>query len=265
MSEPDPAHRTFTFLGTGTSVGVPMIGCDCAVCRSPNPRNNRYRCSVVIGTPRGNILIDTTPELRLQLLRADVKLVHAILYTHYHVDHLFGLDDARLFPATLGGHLPIYCNDETEEVIRQAFAYAFHPGNEDLPAGMLPRLEFRRVGEQPFEVLGERFTPIPLVHGRFNVLGFRVGNVAYCTDVSAIPKRSWPLLEGLDVFVIDALRPDKPHPSHFSLGQALEAVARVKPRQAFLTHMSHTMDYDQLVKTLPAGVAPAYDGLSFRF
>jgi phosphoribosyl 1,2-cyclic phosphate phosphodiesterase len=257
--------RTFTFLGTGTSVGVPMIGCDCAVCRSTNPRNNRYRCSVAIGTFRGNILIDTTPELRLQLIRADVKLVHAVVYTHYHVDHLFGLDDLRLFPMILKAPLPIYCNDEVEEVIRQAFAYAFHPGGDDLPAGMLPRLEFRRIDEKPFEVLGERFTPIPLLHGRFNVLGFRIGDVAYCTDVSAIPDRSWPLLEGLKVFVIDALRPGKPHPSHFSLEQALEAIARVKPEQAYLTHMSHTMDYDALVRMLPPHVAPAHDGLSFRF
>jgi phosphoribosyl 1,2-cyclic phosphate phosphodiesterase len=258
-------HRTFTFLGTGTSVGVPMIGCDCAVCRSTDPRNNRYRCSVNIATPRGNILIDTTPELRLQLLRAEVKLVHAVVYTHYHVDHLFGLDDLRLFPVMLKGPLPIYCNDEVEEVIRQAFAYAFHPGGEELPAGMLPKLEFRRIDERPFEVLGERLTPIPLLHGRFNVFGFRIGDVAYCTDVSAIPDRSWRLLEGLKVFVIDALRPTKPHPSHFSLDEALEAIARVKPERAYLTHMSHTMDYDALVRTLPPGVAPAYDGLSFRF
>jgi phosphoribosyl 1,2-cyclic phosphate phosphodiesterase len=257
--------RTFTFLGTGTSVGVPMIGCDCAVCRSTNPRNHRYRCSVVICTPRGNILIDTTPELRLQLLRADMKLINAVVYTHYHVDHLFGLDDCRLFPTLLKAALPIYCTDEVEEVIRQAFAYAFHPGGEDLPAGMLPKLEFRRIDERPFEVLGERFTPIPLAHGRFNVFGFRIGDVAYCTDVSTIPERSWPLLEGLKVFIIDALRPAKPHPSHFSTEEALAAIARVRPEQAYLTHMGHTMDYDVLVRTLPPGVAPAYDGLSFRF
>ena len=265
MSDDATAPRTFTFLGTGTSVGVPMIGCECPVCRSHNPRNSRYRCSVVIRTPRGNILIDTTPEMRLQLLREDLRLVHAIVYTHYHVDHLFGLDDARLFPLALKGPLPIYCTDETEEVIRQAFAYAFHPGNDDLPADMLPRLEFRRIDATPFEVLGERFTPIPLRHGRFNCLGFRVGDVAYCTDVSSIPDESWPLLEGLDVLVIDALRPGKPHPSHFSLEQALDAIARVRPRQAYLTHMSHAMDYDQLMRTLPPGVAPAHDGLSFRF
>jgi phosphoribosyl 1,2-cyclic phosphate phosphodiesterase len=262
---PGTGTRTFTFLGTGTSVGVPMIGCDCSVCQSTNPRNNRYRCSVVIQAPRGNILIDTTPELRLQLLRADVKLVNAVVYTHYHADHLFGLDDLRLFPTMLKGPMPIYCNDEVEEVIRQAFAYAFHPGGEDLPAGMLPKLEFRRIDERPFDVHGERLTPIPLIHGRFNVFGFRIGDVAYCTDVSAIPDRSWPLLEGLKVFIIDALRPTRLHPSHFSVEEALQAIERVKPEQAYLTHMSHTMDYDALIRTLPPGVAPAYDGLSFRF
>ncbi len=156
LTDPHPGTRTFTFLGTGTSMGVPMLGCDCAVCTSTNPKNHRYRCSVLIGTPRGNVLIDTTPELRLQLLRENVKLVHAVVYTHYHVDHLFGLDDVRIFPVKLNGPLPIYCTDEVEEVIRQAFAYAFAPGSEELPVGMLPRLELRRIDERPFEVLGER-------------------------------------------------------------------------------------------------------------
>jgi phosphoribosyl 1,2-cyclic phosphate phosphodiesterase len=262
---PRPPDRTFTFLGTGTSVGVPMIGCDCAVCRSPNPKNNRYRCSVLVGTPRGNILIDTTPELRLQLVRADVKLVHAVVYTHYHVDHLFGLDDLRLFPMKLNAALPIYCSDEVEEVIRQAFSYAFHPANDDLPAGLLPRLEFRRIDDAPFNVLGEVLTPVPLKHARFSVYGFRIGDVAYCTDVSHIPDRSWALLEGLDVLVLDALRPGKPHPAHFSVEQALEAIARLKPRQAYLTHMGHSVDHDAVSATLPPNVALAYDGLSFRF
>jgi phosphoribosyl 1,2-cyclic phosphate phosphodiesterase len=265
METPTAPDRTFTFLGTGTSVGVPMIGCDCAVCQSPNPKNNRYRCSVLIGTPRGNILIDTTPELRLQLIRAGVKLVHAVVYTHYHVDHLFGLDDLRLFPLKLNGPLPIYCSDEVEEVIRQAFSYAFHPGNDELPAGMLPRLEFRRIDDTPFGVLGEVLTPVPLKHARFNVYGFRVGKVAYCTDVSHIPDRSWPLLEGLDVLVLDALRPGKPHPAHFSVEQALEVIDRLKPRQAYLTHMGHSIDHDTISATLPPNVALAYDGLSFRF
>jgi phosphoribosyl 1,2-cyclic phosphate phosphodiesterase len=265
LTDPHTGTRTFTFLGTGTSMGVPMLGCDCPVCTSTNPKNHRYRCSVLIGAPRGNILIDTTPELRLQLLRAHVRLVHAVVYTHYHVDHLFGLDDLRIFPLKLNGPLPLYCTDEVEAVIRQTFAYAFAPGNEDYPPGTIPRLEFNRIDESPFEVLGEQFTPIPMHHGKFNVFGFRIGNVAYCTDVSSIPERSWPLLEGLDVFVIDALRPGKPHPAHFSVEQALEAIRRVKPRQAYFTHMAHTMEYDELMRTLPKGIEPAYDGLSFRF
>jgi phosphoribosyl 1,2-cyclic phosphate phosphodiesterase len=264
-----PTHptgdRTFTFLGTGTSVGVPMIGCDCHVCTSKNPRNHRYRCSVLVTTPGGNLLIDTTPELRLQLVRERVKLVHAVVYTHYHVDHLFGLDDLRLFPLKLNAPLPIFCSDEVEAVIREAFGYAFRMTDEEAVAALVPRLKIERIDETPFGVLGERVTPIPLIHGRFNVFGFRIGNVAYCTDVSHIPDRSWPLLDGLDVFVIDALRPTKPHPAHFCLEQALEVIARVKPRQAYLTHMSHTMDYDSLNHTLPPNVAMAYDGLKFSF
>ncbi|HEX4613642.1 MAG TPA: MBL fold metallo-hydrolase [Urbifossiella sp.] len=257
--------RTFTFLGTGTSVGVPMIGCDCHVCRSPNPKNHRYRTSAVIEAPGGTILIDTSPELRLQLVRAGVKVVHSVLYTHYHVDHLFGLDDLRLIPLILKAPLPIYCDAGTEAVIRRAFAYAFEPGTEEFPAGVVPKLEFRRIDDRPFEVLGETVIPIPFTHGRFHVYGFRVGGLAYCTDVSGIPDRSWPLLDGLDVLVLGALRPGKPHPSHFSLEQALDVIARVRPKQAYLTHMAHTMDYDALTPTLPPTVALGYDGLAFRF
>jgi phosphoribosyl 1,2-cyclic phosphate phosphodiesterase len=257
--------RTFTFLGTGTSVGVPMVGCGCPVCKSTNPKNHRYRCSVLVRAPGGTLLVDTTPELRLQLVREDVRLVHAVAYTHYHVDHLFGLDDLRIFPMLLNAPLPIYCTEDVEEVIRRAFSYAFHPGNDDLPAGMLPRLVFRRIDESPFEVLGEVLTPIPFAHGRFDVFGFRIGDVAYCTDVSGVPDRSWPLLEGLDVLTLGALRPGKPHPSHFSIEQALDVIAKVKPRQAYLTHMSHSVDHDTVSRTLPPNVALAYDGLSFRF
>jgi phosphoribosyl 1,2-cyclic phosphate phosphodiesterase len=256
--------RSFVVLGCGTSVGVPMIGCDCRVCRSPNPRNHRTRSSALLRLPAGNVLIDTTPELRLQLLRERVPLVHAVVYTHYHVDHLFGLDDARIFPKALGGPLPIYCTDEVEEVVRSVFSYAFHPANEGLPAGFLPKLQFRRIDARPFEVLGETLTPIPLVHGRFNVLGFRARDVAYCTDASGIPDASWPLLEGLDVLVLDALRPGGPHPSHFNLQQALAVVERMRPRKTYLTHMAHEFDYDD-PPPLPPGVELAYDGLAFDF
>ncbi len=257
--------RSLVVLGCGTSVGVPMLGCSCVVCTSTNPRNSRTRSSVLLQLPAGNLLIDTTPELRMQLLRETIPLVHAVLYTHYHVDHLYGLDDVRIFPKALGRALPIYCNEGVEQVIRTVFSYAFQPGSEDLPPGFLPKLEFVRIEDKPFEILGEIVTPIPLIHSRFHVLGFRIGNLAYCTDVSEIPESSWPLLEGLDVLILDTLRPAKPHPSHFCLTQALEAVERLRPKRTYLTHMSHEMDYDTLPATLPPGVELAYDGLRIEF
>jgi phosphoribosyl 1,2-cyclic phosphate phosphodiesterase len=256
--------RSFTFLGTGTSVGVPMVGCDCAVCRSSHPKNHRFRCSGLVRTPQGNILIDTGPELRLQLLRERVPIVHAVLYTHYHADHLYGLDDLRLFPRQLGHPLPVYCTAEVEDVVRRAFAYAFQPEVEHLPPGSIPKLVFRRIGTAPFEVLGQRVTPVPLEHGRFKVLGFRFGDMAYCTDVNAIPDESWPLLEGLRVLTLDALR-HKPHPTHFSLEEALDVIDRVAPEKAYLTHIAHEIDHDAVSRTLPRGVELAYDGLKFEF
>jgi phosphoribosyl 1,2-cyclic phosphate phosphodiesterase len=260
------ARREFIFLGTGTSVGVPMIGCECAVCTSPNTRNHRTRSSVLLKVPGGNLLIDTGPEMRLQLVREKIPVAHAILFTHYHADHLFGLDDARLFPKRLGHSVPIYCEDDVEEVIRTTFSYAFHaPNPANGPSMLLPQIEFHRITEEPFSILGEECIPIRFEHGRFRVLGFRFGNIAYCTDVSGIPTQSWPLLEGLDVLVLDALRPGTPHPAHFSLDQALEVVNAVRPKQTYLTHMGHEMEYDHLCATLPPQVAPAYDGLRFEF
>lgn len=260
------AARQFVVLGCGTSLGVPMIGCDCRVCQSPDPKNKRTRSSVLLQLPGGNLLIDTTPELRLQMVRERIPVAHAILYTHYHVDHLFGLDDARLFPKILGAAVPVYCTDEVEKVIRDVFSYAFDPVNANLPPGHLPQLQFRRIWPtEPFEILGERLTPIPLIHGRFNCLGFRVGDVAYCTDVSQIPETSFPLLEGLEVLILDALRPEKPHPTHFTIEQSLEVIARVRPRQAFLTHTSHEIEFDEWSAKLPAGVGLAYDGMRFDF
>jgi phosphoribosyl 1,2-cyclic phosphate phosphodiesterase len=259
------ANRTFTFLGTGTSVGIPMVGCDCSVCTSADPRNQRYRCAVLIGLPGGNLLIDTPPELRLQLLRAKVKVVHAVLFTHFHADHVYGLDDLRPIPRNLGGAVPLYCTHEVERKIRQSFAYAFDPNADSLPAGFLPKLVFRNIAEEtPFEVLGERVVPISLIHAHFSVLGFRVGDVAYCTDVSKIPKESWPLLEDLRVLVLDALR-FKPHPGHFSLDEAIDVIDRVRPSQAYLTHMSHEVDHAETNRRLPPRVELAYDGLSFTF
>jgi phosphoribosyl 1,2-cyclic phosphate phosphodiesterase len=259
-----PGPRTFTFLGTGTSVGVPMLGCECEVCLSTNPRNQRYRCAVLVQTPRGNLLIDTPPELRLQLLREKVKLVHAVVFTHYHADHLFGLDDVRPFPRLLGGPVPLYCAADVERKIREAYSYAFRPEAEQLPLGYVPKLVFQRITEEPFSVLGERVIPIPLVHAHFSVFGFRIGEVAYCTDVNRIPEESWRLLEGLRVLVLDALR-FKPHPGHFSVNEALEVIDRLKPARAYLTHMSHDVEHEATNRVLPPGVELAYDGLTFSF
>ena len=256
--------RTFTFLGTGTSVGVPMIGCSCATCQSTNPRNHRYRCAVLIGTPRGNILIDTPPELRLQLLRERIGIVHAVVHTHYHADHLFGLDDVRPMQKYLGGPMPLYCTEEVENKIRTVFAYAFTPGAESPSVGYVPKLVFERIGIEPFRVLDQIITPIPLRHAWFNVLGFRIGDVAYCTDVSLIPEPSWDLLKGLRVLVLDALR-YKPHAAHFSVKQALEVIEQLKPEQAYLTHLAHELEHESVNAQLPKGVELAYDGLKFEF
>jgi phosphoribosyl 1,2-cyclic phosphate phosphodiesterase len=242
-----------------------MIGCDCPVCTSTDPRNQRTRPSVLLSLRGGNLLIDTTPEMRLQLLREKVRHVHAIAFTHHHADHLFGLDDARLFPRWIGGPVPVYCERETEECIRRVFHYAFREGMDRLPPGAVPKLHFIRVEPGvPFDVLGERVLPIRLEHGPFAVLGYRVGSLAYCTDVSRIPEVSLAMLEGLDVLVLDALR-HEPHPTHFSLREALEVVAALKPRRTFLTHLSHTFDHGPTQAGLPANVALAHDGLSLEF
>lgn len=242
-----------------------MVGCTCDVCTSTNPKNQRYRCSVVIRAPQGNILIDTSPELRLQLLRVKIPFVHAVLFTHYHADHLFGLDDVRPMPRHLGGPVPLYCTTETERAIRRAFAYAFTEDSARLPAGFLPKLVFRTIEPmKPFEVLEEMVTPITLDHAYFTVMGFRIGDVAYCTDVNRIPPASMRLLEGLRVLILDALR-FKPHPGHFCIDEAVEIAEMLQPEQTYLTHMSHEVEHEETNRRLPPRIQLAYDGLSFEF
>ena len=247
-------------LGTGTSVGVPVLGCDCEICTGGNPKNNRTRCAAILGLAGGNLLIDTPPDLRTQLLREGIGLAHAVLYTHEHADHLFGLDDLRLMQFYLEGPVPLYCEPKVAARIRQSYDYAFLT---DTPThtGARPRLEIENISADPFIALGERIVPIRLNHGpNFDVLGFRVGDVAYCTDVSGIPDESWPLLAGLDALVLSALRYE-PHITHFSLDQAVEAAQRIGARQTYFTHTSHELDYDTTNAQLPAGMALAYDGL----
>jgi len=246
------------FLGTGTSVGVPTVGCGCDTCTSSDPRNVRSRTSIVVGLPGGTLLVDTTPDLRSQLLRERIGRIDAVLYTHDHIDHVYGLDDIRPLCHRMGRPMPLYCEPRVESRIRRAFDYAFEPA--PVPGGGVPKVEFHRISTEPFDLLGTRVVPLRLVHGSFEVLGFRFGNLAYCTDTNAIPEETFARLEGLDVFVIDCLRPSR-HPTHFSLDEALAAARRVAARRTILVHMSHEIEHAAVSAALPEGVELAHDGL----
>lgn len=250
----------FIFLGTGTSVGVPAIGCGCDVCRSSNPRNRRTRCAVAIGLPEGNLLIDTPPDLRTQLLREDIGIIHSVLFTHEHADHIFGLDDLRLFPFRLNAPVPLYCEPQVEARIRHSFDYAFQSG-PSTHAGARPELAPKTIGLDAFTLLGAKIQPIRLLHGpNYQVLGFRIGNIGYCTDTNFIPDESIELLRGCEIFIVDGLR-RRPHPTHFHVDGALEAIERVAPQRALLTHVCHELEYEKTCSELPANVDLAYDGM----
>lgn len=253
-------------LGTGTSVGVPAIGCGCDVCGSGNPKNSRTRCSVIVGLPEGNLLIDTSPDMRQQLLREQIGLVHAVLYTHEHADHLFGLDDLRLMQFYLKRPVTLYCEETVEQRIRKSFDYAF----TELPnvhRGATPKLDFQRIGPvnggwEPFDVLGGTIAAVRQHHGpNFDTLGFRIGNIAYCTDVNEMPEESKEHLQGLDVLILDALRPEG-HATHFNLAQAISLSEELEPKQTFFTHMSHELEHEATNAQLPTGIQLAYDGLT---
>jgi phosphoribosyl 1,2-cyclic phosphate phosphodiesterase len=256
----EPIGGQLVFLGTGTSHGVPVIGCGCETCTSEDRRNHRTRCAVAVGLPEGNLLIDAPPELRLQLLRERIGLIHAVAFTHAHADHLFGLDDLRIFPRYLGCELPVYCRGQVESRIRRSFDYAFDPAVQAYPAGGIPRLTFQSIDSAPFDVLGARIIPIPLEHGCYESLGFRVGNVAYCTDVKTIPTGSEELLADLDVLILDCLRDEK-HVSHMNFEESMAAIAAFGPKRAFLTHLCHRLEHEATTRRLPPGVELAYDGL----
>jgi phosphoribosyl 1,2-cyclic phosphate phosphodiesterase len=245
-----------TMLGTGTSHGVPMIGCGCAVCRSDDPRNRRTRASAAIQANGVTLLLDTATEMRIQVLREGIDRVDAVLYTHFHADHVSGLDDVKAFNAVLGGPMPCFGNSSTERSLRERYRFAFEP----VPfIGAIPQLRYQVVDE-PFRVFGLDLVPVPIQHGGIVACGWRVGDVAYLTDTNGIPASSKPLLQGLELMIIDALR-YRPHPTHFSVGEALEAIAELRPRRALLTHVNHDLDQATLDAELPDGVRLAYDGL----
>lgn len=245
------------FLGTGTSAGVPMIGCRCDVCRSADPRDKRTRPSVVISQGGTRVLVDTSPELRLQCLANGVDMVDAVVVTHAHADHIMGLDDVRRFNALRQGPLDVWAEPHTHEVMRRCFGYAFQEPSPDMKV-FRPHLERRDITDA-FQIGSMRWRPIRLFHGELPILGFRVGRLAYCTDVNRIPPESWELLEGLDLLVLDALQ-YKPHTTHFSIDQALEVVERVKPQQTRFTHIAHALAHEATNAKLPANVRLAYDG-----
>lgn len=249
----------FVFLGTGTSVGVPVVGCGCDVCTSDDTRNQRTRTSVAFGLPDGTLLIDTTPDLRAQLLREQIGSIDAIIYTHDHVDHVYGLDDIRPLCFRKGESLPVYCEPQVEQRIRRAFDYAFE--DPVTAGGGLPKMTLHRIGLDPFGLLGSTVVPLRLHHGAFEVLGFRIGKVAYCTDTNEIPKQTWPLLNGLDVLVLDCLRPAH-HPTHFSIDEAVEVARRIGARRTIFVHMSHEIDHASVSSLLPVGMELAHDGLT---
>ncbi|MEX0746146.1 MAG: MBL fold metallo-hydrolase [Phycisphaeraceae bacterium] len=263
------------FLGTGTSAGIPMIGCDCEVCRSDDPHDHRMRSSLLVrypdaatdddaGPPMRQLLIDTAPELRLQAVQHGIDRLDAVLYTHAHADHIFGIDDLRRFNAVMNAPLDIHAEPAVLDTLRAMFPYIFasHKNvNKSFVANLVPHA---LTVDEPLNLYGAVWTPIRLMHGRLPILGFRVDyggrSVAYCTDVSTIPPESLPLIEGLDVLVIDALR-YRHHPTHMSIEQALDVIGDARPRQAYFTHIAHDIAHADLSSRLPEGVALAYDGL----
>ena len=245
-------------MGTGTSHGIPTIGCRCAVCRSENPKNKRTRCGALLEIDNRNWLIDTPTELRLQALRENLTHVDAVLYTHGHADHILGLDDLRVF--TTEAPLPVYGNREALKTIRTAFPYAFKPPKQ--AGGGFPSLKPHCVS-RPFILYGTEVIPLPVFHGRIPILGYRIRDLAYITDASFIPEPTFSLLDGCRYLVLNALR-YYPHPTHFSIAQALKAAERISADRVFLTHICHNVEHELVSGTLPPGVELACDGLTIE-
>jgi phosphoribosyl 1,2-cyclic phosphate phosphodiesterase len=249
-----------TVLGSGTSMGVPTIGCRCAVCTSADPRDNRLRPSVVVSWGGRNVVIDTTPDFRTQALRARIDRVDAILFTHEHADHIMGLDDVRPFNFRQRDGIPIYASPETMRVIQRSFQYIFDGQKKE---SNVPRLSCHALDGAPFELFGMRVTPVPLMHGSYPIYGFRFGKAAYLTDHSEVPESSYPLLEGLDVLFLDALR-YKPHPTHSTVERSLATARALGARRVYFTHICHDLAHERAQSLLPKDVYLSYDGLEIE-
>lgn len=247
-----------TVLGCGTSAGVPQIGCDCAVCRSPDPRNKRRRCSILVDWRGVRILVDTSPDLREQCLDAGIGAIDALIYTHAHADHIHGLDDIRQINNIVGRPIPTFAHASVFERVRARFNYAFEGGRSD-HGFWRPELEAHAV-EGTFEIEGLPITMFRQSHGRGESFGLRFGRFAYSSDADALDEAAMAALQGVEAWIVDALR-ERAHPSHAHLERTLGWIAQVRPRRAWLTHMNHEVDYADWAAKLPPGVAPAHDGL----
>jgi phosphoribosyl 1,2-cyclic phosphate phosphodiesterase len=249
-----------TMMGSGTSSGVPVIGCGCAVCTSSDPRNRRLRPGLKLELPAGVVLVDTPTDLRAQALAFGLPRVDAVVYTHAHADHVFGLDELRIFNFRQRHPIPCYGTADTLTRIRQTFAYVFEAGQE---GGGKPQLELVPIDQQPFSLCGVEWLPVPVWHGELEVYGYRIGDFAYVTDCNRIPEESFARLAGVRVLVLDALR-YRTHPTHFSLEEAIAAAERIAPERTVFTHLAHDIDHTALALTLPAGMELGHDGLVFE-
>jgi phosphoribosyl 1,2-cyclic phosphate phosphodiesterase len=253
---PSPACK-ITVLGSGTSVGVPTIGCDCDVCRSTDPRDQRLRPSVLVSYEGRNVLIDTTPDLRTQALRANITQLDAVLFTHNHADHVMGLDDVRPFNFRQKGHIPIYANETTMAAIFRCFPYIFDGLKKE---SNVPRLTTNTIDGSPIELFGMTFLPVPILHGKQQIYGFRFGAAAYLTDHSEIPDTSMEMLQGLDVLFLDALR-YRPHATHSTVEHSIGTAQKLNAKRTFFTHICHEIPHAAGQAKLPPDIFLAYDGL----
>lgn len=251
---------TLTVLGSGTSMGVPTIGCTCAVCHSSDPHDRRTRPSVLIEYAGKVVLIDTTPDFREQAIREGIRKIDAVLYTHSHADHILGIDDLRPLSYHRDGKIPLYARAEAAEYIRNMFRYIF---DADYKFGGLARLELKPV-EGAFDLFGATVEPIPVIHGDTEIYGFRLGSAAYLTDFSQIPEASFPRLQGLDILFLDGLR-HKPHPTHSTVENSIRIAERVKAKRVFFTHICHDLPHEATNASLPPHVRLSYDGMKLEF
>jgi phosphoribosyl 1,2-cyclic phosphate phosphodiesterase len=255
-----------TFLGTGTSFGVPVIGCPCPTCTSTDPRDQRTRHGALLEFDEGRLLVDMPPELRLQLVRAQVPHIDAVWLTHVHADHVHGADDLRIFRFRSKQDMPVFCPEGSRWELLRRFPYVFDEDVQAPPGSTIPRFrltDFRAM--EPVGILGRSFTPLPVPHGPTTVFGFRVGPLGYITDAKSLPPQTLEALKGVEVLVLNALWWGNPHPTHFNVEEAISAAREVGAKRTYLTHMTHEVRHQELLEALPEGVEPAYDGLVVEF